>query len=968
MAQRRKQNLIDREFKKSLRLFLKSPLKLGNQRPSRAIQITLLLGILFLPSPVVATAGKVPVKTAQLSQNTPSDSRSAAADRAFEEGLKLFQEKTPQSLSQAIQKWKEALQLYQAIGDRAKQADTLSGIGSVYGILGDKQNSLEAYNQALSLYQAVNDKVAVADTLNSIGLTNADLGKFKPALESYNQALTLYGEAKDAGGEAYTLNNLGVVYDALSEYQQALDAYNRALPLWREAGEKGVQATTLNNIGVIYDALGQSQPALDAYTQALAIYREVNDKSGIPLTLNNIGLVYANSGKYDLALDYYKQALPLWQEVGNRRRQATTLNNIGFVYANTEQLPKALESYNQALPLWREAADRRGEASTLNNIGFVYASSSDHTQALNYYNQALPLRRALSDRPKEALTLYRLAQSQRQLGNLNQAKTEIEAAIEIIEDLRTKVDSQDLRTSFFASKQDYYEFYIDLLMQLHKTNPNQGYDAAALQVSERARARSLLEILTQAGAEIRQGVDPQLLERESSLQQQLATLEERRVQMLAGQHKKEQTGAINTQISTLLAEYRQVQSEIRAKSPRYAALTQPQPLTLSEIQTQVLDENTVLLEYSLGTDRSYLWAVTPTSISSYELPGREEIEDAARNFRDAVTVPSMRIRRQKTVESAAALSQIILAPVADQLADKRLLIVSDGALQYIPFAALPVNKNVAKAGTSQASELVPLVVKHELVNLPSASTIGILRREIAGRNAASKTLAVLADPVFAKNDERVKNVSLTEPVKGEKAAQEFEFNLKRLPFTKEEAEEILKLVPASQKTRAFGFAASRDIATSPELSEYRMVHFATHGILNSMKPELSGLVLSMVDKQGKPQDGFLRLSEIFNLNLPAELVVLSACETGLGQQIRGEGLVGLTRGFMYAGAARVVVSLWSVDDAATSDLMVNFYQGMLKKGLAPAAALRAAQIEMWQKQEWEAPFYWAGFTVQGEWR
>jgi CHAT domain-containing protein len=316
--------------------------------------------------------------------------------------------------------------------------------------------------------------------------------------------------------------------------------------------------------------------------------------------------------------------------------------------------------------------------------------------------------------------------------------------------------------------------------------------------------------------------------------------------------------------------------------------------------------------------------------------------------------------------------------VAKQLGDKRLLVVADGVLQYIPFAALP----------DPSGNAAPLVVKHEIVSLPSASTIGVLRREIKDRKPAARTVAVLADPVFEETDERVKSVESGAaenrrrlrtrrrrdlPLGMERSLEESGlrdagFEIPRLPGTRQEAEQILALVPQNESKQAFDFAASRAAATASDLAQYRFIHFATHGFLNSLHPELSGIVLSMVDEKGTAQDGFLRANDIFNLKLPAELVVLSACQTGLGKEIKGEGLVGLTRGFMYAGAPRVVVSLWSVSDAATAELMTRFYRGMLKDGLRPAAALRAAQISLINDQRWASPFYWAAFTLQGEWR
>lgn len=291
-----------------------------------------------------------------------------------------------------------------------------------------------------------------------------------------------------------------------------------------------------------------------------------------------------------------------------------------------------------------------------------------------------------------------------------------------------------------------------------------------------------------------------------------------------------------------------------------------------------------------------------------------------------------------------------------------------------------------KSATPTTVHRPPLIINHEIVNLPSASVLAVLRKETAKRKSAPKTVAVLADPVFEANDPRValaKSKGM-KPAPTEVAANVTAENfsravrsmnfksdraaLGRLAFSRDEADAIAAMTTPLQGMRAVSFDASRASAMSEKLSEYRIVHFATHGFLNSEHPELSGLVFSMLDEQGKPQDGFLRLHDIYNLKLPADLVVLSACQTGLGKEIKGEGLIGLTRGFMYAGAERVVASLWRVNDYATAELMKRFYRGMLKENLRPAAALRAAQLEMWKRKRFSDPYYWAAFTLQGEWK
>jgi CHAT domain-containing protein len=339
---------------------------------------------------------------------------------------------------------------------------------------------------------------------------------------------------------------------------------------------------------------------------------------------------------------------------------------------------------------------------------------------------------------------------------------------------------------------------------------------------------------------------------------------------------------------------------------------------------------------------------------------------------------------------------MVLSPIAAQLGTKRLLVVSDGTLQYIPFAALIDPTAKGRAGSKQ-----PMVARHEIVSSPSASVLALQRRELSGRKEAPQPLAVFADPVFNEDDERVRRISRTVDKSGkgyvtthshqvsqarvdrtrhklptdlERSARDFDLSfsdnssrIRRLPFSRAEAEAILQVAPG-QAFKALDFSASRNLAIGPEMSRYRILHFATHGLLNNEHPELSGIVLSLIDERGQTVDGFLRLNEIYNLQLPAELVVLSACQTALGKQVRGEGLVGLVRGFMYAGSKRVVASLWKVDDEATAELMKIFYRGMLKEGMRPAAALQAAKVEMSRHKRWHSPYYWAAFELQGEWR
>ena len=865
----------------------------------------------------------------------------------------------------ALDYYQQALPLSRTVGDRASEAVTLNNIGLIYDALGKNQQALDYFQQALPLRRAVGDRAGEARTLNNIGGVYNDLGEKQQALDYLQQALPLLRAVGNRIGVANILSNIGSIYNDLGEKQQALDYLQQALPLLREVGDRIGEAFTLNNIGSVYNDLGENQQALDYLQQALPLSREMGDRTGEALTINNVGFIYYALGENQQALDYYQQALSLSRAVGDRELEARTLNNIGLIYDSLGENQQALDYYQQALSLSRETGDRSNEATNLSNIGSVYDDLGEKQQALDHYQQALPLSQAVGDRAQEALILYNIAYVERNKGNLQAALTSIQDSLDIIENLRTKVISPELRQTYFSTVQGDYKFYIDLLMELHQQKPSQGYDKQAFNISERSRARVLLELLTEANANIKEGIDPQLLAQEKSLQGQLDATEKQLLDINNNPNSTdEQKSTIAQKHQTLLEQYQDLQNEIRRKSPKYADLKYPQPLTLEQVQQQILDKDTVLLQYSLGEERSYLWAVTKEGMTSYQLPSQEEIEKR--------TINLLRIIKQgnpKTLAQAVSLlNKVILAPAQDQLTKKRILVVADGVLQYIPFAALSISENQQ-----------PLITNYEIINLPSSSSLATIRQEIQARKPAPKALAILADPVFSLDDKRVNNSPTT--LSQQETSDLWLLALQRsvrsledgkfipLPGTRQEAEAILKLVPEdSQKTYAFDFDANLSNATNPQLSQYRIVHFATHGIFHPQSPESSGVVLSLVDKNGNTVNGFLRLHEIFNLKLPAEIVVLSACQTGKGKEIKGEGLVGLTRGFMYAGSPRVLVSLWKVDDQATAEIMTRFYRLMLEQKLSPAEALREAQLEMQQETEWQYPYYWAAFVLQGEWR
>jgi CHAT domain-containing protein/tetratricopeptide (TPR) repeat protein len=965
---------------------------------------------IFSPNPRAA-AGKYEIREVKIGPATPQDIDAVAVQRKFDEGTRLSNESSGSSRQLAVETLKETLSFYQSTHQAYREALTARALGVLYMQLGEFRSALPYLEQSMTLAETLHDSRQEEVLETFLGGANDVLGETDKALAHYNRALVLARQSGNQGVEASALNNIGKINNDASDWEKAIGHYLQALPLFRALGNRRTEGITLNNIGVAYTQWGEPEKSIDYLQQALTLLRAVKDTSSESYTLSNIGNSYRKMQDYQKALDFFQQAQAIQKQTNNRKQEADTLDLIGATYSGMGQPEKAISYHQEALKIQREAGNVRREGISLANLGHVYLLLNQPDQALEQLNASVVIFRKISDLNNAAVTLLDTAKAHQQKQDFDQARRDVEEAIGLVETVRARSTSPQLRSAYLASRENVYEFYIDLLMQLDAKSPGKGHDAEALQVSERARARSLLDTLNESSVVIRKGVSPELVDREKLLTQSLNAKAQRLIQLTALKGSQKEIEALKGEINSLEDEFRQVQASIRSASPAYAALTQPQPLGLKEIQDQ-LDPDSVLLEYSLGTDRSYLWLVTTNSLKVYELPGRSRIEGVARELYQTLTERSVikavetapdRVARIARADSRAQelnnqLSDMILKPAAAKFGDKRLLIVADGALQYVPFAALalpgvtssrPVSGYVARdslqlTDNARNADYRPLILDHEVINLPSASTIAIQRRALANRIPAPKGVAVIADPVFSASDVRLRpreksdrpdvkdaqrnasdDLRIIEHVKNSAAA---EMVVRRLPFTRQEAQEILSVASGGANLRALDFQASRATALSSELSNYRYLHFATHGYLDTNNPKFSAIVLSLVDEQGRPEDGFLRTIDIYNLKIPAELVVLSACETGLGQDIKGEGLVGLTQGFMYAGARRVVVSLWSVNDKATASLMGRLYSGMLRMHKTPAAALRAAQIEMLRARQWQQPYFWAAFVMQGDWK
>jgi CHAT domain-containing protein len=470
----------------------------------------------------------------------------------------------------------------------------------------------------------------------------------------------------------------------------------------------------------------------------------------------------------------------------------------------------------------------------------------------------------------------------------------------------------------------------------------------------------MVETLAASRVGVPAGVAPEIVERARELQHQLTARLDRQLRLVTGPHSEAQAGAERAAVDALRGQLRAAQADLAAAGPRYDALRQPP--VLSAVDTQrLLGAETVALEYALGEERSVLFVVGATSLEAHRLPPRAAIESAVESGLKALARPPRGADPAAARSALEELSGMLLGPASGAIEGKRLVVVPDGPLQTVPFAALP----------SPARQGEALIERHQVVAVPSASLVSLLRAEAAHRPSPTRSVMVFADPVFDRDDERVGSRSGSPSPLPRNLTRAIEdagmgSRLGRLPFTRREATAIVGLAPGG--TARLDFEASRQNVTSADLARYRFVHFATHGFLNSSHPDLSGLVLTLFDRKGEPRDGFLSAGDVVNLDLAADLVVLSGCRTALGREVRGEGVVGLARAFMYAGTSRVLASLWKVDDAATAELMGQLYRGLLRDRLSPAEALQKAQRAMARHKHWNHPYYWAGFQLQGDWR
>jgi CHAT domain-containing protein len=807
--------------------------------------------------------------------------------------------------------------------------------------------AIPLFERALAIEREARQSYEISYSLHNLGVAHWLVGDCEHALEEARQALAIRRELKDRSREAYSLMAVAKDYLCLGDAQHSLDTYAEVMPLWREFNDQANQAAVLNDRGLLYSYLGEWEQAEAAHHDALALRTRLNDKAGLVESLINLGQLQVSQHRYRAAQPSCERALTLARELHYHRGEAYAELNLAEALTENREPARARPMLLDAIHIFDGEGHLPGAAWALELLGKLDRLAGDLPAARSDLEKAFAVEQEVGDRILESITLVDLARVCRAQHDSATALKYADEAIARIEQSRSSLLAPDLRAAWLSSKREVYELRIGLLRE--------GRAAEALATSEEAHSRVLLDALGESHSKLRSGLDPKL---QVKLQQIDGELNSRAASLARGSGSKAEMAELHRALDRSLARKQELEAQVREASPRYASLALPSPDTAEDIRRFVLDDDTVLLEYFVGEEHSYVWALTATDLAMSELPGRAALEQTMRNLYTALTERNRRptnetlatreAREQRAdlavTHASKALGALLLDPIQHQLKHRRMIVVPDGPLYMIPFVLL-----------------LPPGGNQEIVYLPSASVLVEMRKE--HRDPAGETLPalVIADPVFGKDDDRVQAAGSGQPSSPGPA-------LMRLEYSRQEAQSIAALAPPSQVKTLLDFAADSEVVRHSDLSHYRVIHIASHALLDTENPSLSGIVFSTVDRQGNARDGQVRLHEIYNLSLQARLVVLSACRTALGKEVSGEGMIGLSRGFLYAGAQSVLATLWSVDDYATAQFMAQFYRGLWKERRSPADALHAAQRWMKGQKRLQSPYYWAGYTLTGEWR
>ncbi len=843
----------------------------------------------------------------------------------------------------ALGYFQKSLEASKALENKAGIGRILRNIGEVYIQQGDYAQALEYTQESMAIFQAEGIQSWIAGLLNSIGIIHSSQGDYAQAVEYFRKSLAANEVVGEQGLTASVLINMGEVNRKQGDYAQALERNQKALSIFDSIGYKAGVASALDNIGSVYNLQGDYAQAVEYYQRSLAMRESLGNQAGIARSLGNIGTTYGSQGDYARALEYFQKSLAAIGSFGNKTDIANTLGNIGETYSDRAEYAQALAYFQKSLAMWESNGDKRGIALALFRIGSVYVKQGRHSQALDFNERAAVLARQIGAADTLRKGLFNSGVIYRALNQVAKARQAFGEAIDTIETMRAQIaGGEQERQRYFESRISPYHGMVDLLIA-------ENHPAEALTFAEGAKARVLLDVLQSGRVNVAKAMTGEEQEQERKLNIQLVALNTQIYRETARkQPDQARLTELNAQLQKARLDFEVFQTNLYVAHPELRAQRgEAQPLRPEEAAALLPDANSALLEYVVADEKTYLFVITKAAgkteavVRAYTAPiKRAELTSQIEAFRSQLAGRDLGYR-----DTAAKLYELLLKPAQAQLAGKtNLVIVPDDKLWEAPFQALVTGSHRFLMEEAALAYAPSLTVLREMI-----------KRRRRNSDADSADLLALGNPAIGQ--ETVGRAKLT--LRGGK--------LDPLPEAEQEVKALGRLYSAERSKVYVGAEASED-RVKAEAGRAGILHFATHGMLNNTSPMYSYLALAQGDKN---EDGLLEAWELMQMDLHADLAVLSACETARGRYGAGEGVIGLTWALFVAGVPSTVVSQWKVESASTRDLMLNFHRQLRAPASAKAKetkaeALRQAALKVMKNPETSHPFYWAGFVLVGD--
>ncbi len=951
-------------------------------------------------------AGKIAIKQEKFNEALtrleeeepqPTSPQDLRAEYYYQRGYARLQ---LSKFDEAKQDFEMAQQLYQELGRKAQATQAQMAQANVLLQLGKMTEAEDLYKELLE--QA--EKETQGDIQNAMAFLYAEMGQYEKAQKLSLAAEKNYQSAGQINRIPEVLNARGLTFLKMNDFAQAELSFKAALKKNESYQNPLLDSELYNNLGGLYKSKGDLDRAQEQLLQAAQLQKKLGFESQLALTYNNIGSVYLAAGKEREALDFLKKSRNFSKKFGLKKELATSWNNEGILYFKKNQLGNAESAFQEAMKLQRELELRLDLARTLNNLSIIQSRKKNLKKALKLVQEAVaalatkPLKgKAYPNPPADGLLApdmlkgflmnkggFLKALAAKSSGGarrdyLEAAYLSFALSIDLIESLRSQIKGEESQQMLMQSNIDIYQQLISILFDLGELDPTGGFHEKAFYYAEASRARSFLDRLAEQAAKAAANLPPKIRQKEKNLKDRVTALDQKifvELKKPKEQRKESLIEEWQTQKTGLQIEYKKFTEELEKKFPEFAALKYPKVYGVKDVQAKLLSPKAEILLYFLGEDRSYGFLVSLKKFKMLRLPPNGDIDALIRKYRTTLKDPLISEdpededlivdSTQSHVATGLQIFRTLLEPLL-QVGDpntEELAIIPDGVLYYLPFETVVIAIHPQESEKfAQGREY--MLHRYAISYSPSASVLGNLQAQVARRDPAEmrarKAFIGFGDPQYKPKASQSDSFHYNPTLQ-----QQGFYDLSRLFNTIKELKAISSVFPNSNKI--FLRDTATESAVKKNLKGYKYIHFATHGILDERNPEFSGVVMNLV-KIKKPQDGFLQASEIFDLNLNSDMVVLSACETGLGKVIKGEGMVGLTRAFLYAGTPSIVVSLWTVADDSTSKLMIYFYQ-QLAKGLPRDQAMRQAKLQLMNETQGESyiysdPFYWGPFILNG---